>query len=123
MSPPHVLLPQSGPLAIGKSGKDMFACNPLVRRIASAALIVSTLLVPNIASAWGSEGHRVTGLIAAELLTPRARIRLNDLIPGADLGDMANYIDLNRDMLSQLIPNSDKWHYDNQPVCLTQTPY
>lgn len=99
----------------------MFACNPLVRRIASAALIVSTLLVPNIASAWGSEGHRVTGLIAAELLTPRARIRLNDLIPGADLGDMANYIDLNRDMLSQLIPNSDKWHYDNQPVCLTQT--
>lgn len=88
-------------------------------RVAAAALMLSTLLVPSAAFAWGGEGHRVTGLVAAELLTPRSRIRLNDLIPGGDLGDIANYMDLNRSTLSQLIPNSDKWHYDNQPVCQT----
>ena len=90
--------------------------------IASAALLVlSTIFTPTAAYAWGAEGHRVTGLVAADLLTPRARLRLNDLIPGADLGDIANYIDLNRNTLAQLIPNSDKWHYDNQPVCQTLT--
>lgn len=86
-----------------------------------AIAILSVLLKPNAALAWGSEGHRVTGLVAAELLTPRARLRLNDLIPGADIGDIANYIDLNRTTLTALMPNSDKWHYDNQPVCQTQS--
>ena len=102
----------------------MFATNWCARffhRIAAALLVSSTIFAPTAAIAWGSEGHRVTGLVAAELLTPRTRIRLNDLIPGADLGDIANYIDLNRSTLSQLIPNSDKWHYDNQPVCQSQT--
>ncbi|MCY7389299.1 MAG: S1/P1 nuclease [Burkholderiales bacterium] len=94
--------------------------NTLAQRIIAAlmplALLVSALL-PTATFAWGAEGHRVTGLVAAELLTPRARMRINDLIPGADLGDIANYMDLNRNTLAQLIPNSDKWHYDNQPVC------
>ena len=92
-----------------------------IRHTAAALLLLSTVFAPNAAFAWGSEGHRVTGLVAAELLTPRARIRLNDIIPGADLGDIANYPDLNRSTLSLLIPNSDKWHYDNQPVCQTLT--
>ncbi len=91
------------------------------QRAAVTLLAVSAAFAPTSAFAWGSEGHRVTGLVAAELLTPRTRMRLNDLIPGADLGDIANYIDLNRATLSQLIPNSDKWHYDNQPVCQTLT--
>ena len=41
--------------------------------------------------------------VAAELLTPRSRNRLDDLIPGGDLGDIANYMDLNCPALSQLI--------------------
>ena len=93
--------------------------NKVIRRIAPAMLLAFILSASGEAFAWGSEGHRVTGLVAAELLTPRARLRLNDLIAGADLGDIANYIDLNRTTLSLLIPNSDKWHYDNQPVCQT----
>lgn len=84
-------------------------------------LLLLVLLTPTAASAWGAEGHRVTGFIAAELMTSRARLRLNDLIPGADLGDIANYADLNRAALAMLIPNSDRWHWDNQPVCQTMT--
>ena len=93
----------------------------LYKNVVAAFLLLSATFASTSAFAWGSEGHRVTGLVAAELLTPRTRMRLNDLIPGADLGDIANYIDLNRATLSQLIPNSDKWHYDNQPVCQTLT--
>ena len=93
----------------------------LYKNVVAAFLLLSATFASTSAFAWGSEGHRVTGLVAAELLTPRTRMRLNDLIPGSDLGDIANYIDLNRATLSQLIPNSDKWHYDNQPVCQTLT--
>jgi hypothetical protein len=67
--------------------------------------------------AWGSEGHRVTGLVANELLTAKARIRLNQLVPGVDLGEFAGQMDVYRAALSLEIPGSDKWHYDNQPVC------
>ena len=96
--------------------------NPLILRHMAATILISVIVfVPTAAFAWGAEGHRVTGLVAVELLTPRARMRLNDIIPGADLGDIANYMDVNRTTLTQLIPNSDKWHYDNQPVCQTLT--
>ena len=95
---------------------------PRILRHVSVTILFSVIVfVPTPAFAWGAEGHRVTGLVAAELLTPRARMRLNDIIPGADLGDIANYMDVNRTTLTQLIPNSDKWHYDNQPVCQTLT--
>lgn len=90
------------------------------RYLAVALLMLTFVSAPTVAVAWGAEGHRVTGLVASELLTPRARLRLNDIIPGADLGDIANYLDLNRNTLGQLIPRSDKWHYDNQPICASK---
>ena len=71
--------------------------------------------------AWGNEGHRVTGLVANELLTAKARIRLNQLVPGFNLGDFANQMDVYRAALSLEIPGSDKWHFDNQPVCATKS--
>ncbi len=87
----------------------------------TAALAVSAMMVSSGVFAWGSEGHRITGLVAQELMTGKARLRLNDLIPGADLGDIANYMDINRPNLLELIPAIDKWHYDNQPVCQSKT--
>lgn len=83
-------------------------------------ILIFTLLImtaPTAAFAWGAEGHRVTGLVAADLLTPKARLRMNQLMPGADLADIALYMDINRRELTEQIPGSDKWHYDNQPVC------
>ncbi len=70
---------------------------------------------------WGAEGHRITGLVATDLLTPKARIRLNQLMPGADLADISLYMDEKRRELAIEIPGSDKWHYDNQPVCKTKS--
>lgn len=92
-------------------------------RLILSNLILSLLLVAAPASvfAWGAEGHRVTGLVAADLLTPKARLRMYQLMPGADLADIALFMDINRPELSQQIPGSDKWHYDNQPICKTKT--
>jgi hypothetical protein len=79
----------------------------------------------NSAHAWGSEGHRVTGLVASELLTPKTRLKLNQIIEGSGspegLADMTLYMDINRKELSEKVPGSEKWHYDNQPVCKTLT--
>ena len=86
--------------------------------VAAVAIFAST---PATVFAWGAEGHRITGLVAAELLTAKARIRLNQLMPGADLTDIALFMDINRRELAEQIPGSDKWHYDNQPVCLSKS--
>jgi hypothetical protein len=79
----------------------------------------------NAAHAWGSEGHRVTGLVASELLTPKTRLKLNQILEGSGspegLADMTLFMDINRKELSEKVPGSEKWHYDNQPVCKTLT--
>ena len=87
-----------------------------LRTIALAALISATAL-PSAVFAWGNEGHRVTGLVADSLLTPKTRIRLNHLVPNVNLGDFANQMDVFRTALTIEVPGSDKWHYDNQPIC------
>ncbi|MEO8104413.1 MAG: S1/P1 nuclease [Betaproteobacteria bacterium] len=88
-------------------------------------LLLTALLLfcsrPASVWAWGSEGHRVTGLVAGELLTAKTRIRLNQLVPGIDLGEFANRMDVYRDALAQEVPGSEKWHYDNPPICGNRT--
>ncbi|MBL8514811.1 MAG: S1/P1 nuclease [Betaproteobacteria bacterium] len=81
-----------------------------------------TLALP--ALAWGPDGHRVTGLVAQELLTPKTRIKLNQLMQSMQIGelaDFANQMDVFRMALSLEVPNSEKWHYDNRPLCGVKT--
>ena len=90
--------------------------------IAHIALIAFGVALP--AHAWGPDGHRVTGLVAQELLTPKARIKLNQLMQSMQIGelaDFANQMDVFRMALSLEVPNSEKWHYDNQPLCAKKT--
>lgn len=90
----------------------------LTRRIVcSVAALLALCFLPATVWAWGNEGHRVTGLVANDLLTAKARIRLNQLVPGIDLGEFASQMDVQRTALSTEIPGSDKWHYDNPPIC------
>ena len=89
----------------------------LLRAALAPALALIVCAAPSLAHAWGNEGHRVTGLVADQLLTAKARIRLNQLVPGIQLGEFASQMDFYRQALSLEIPGSEKWHYDNQPVC------
>lgn len=95
----------------------LFLCRRAV--VLMAALLMLSAL-PATVRAWGNEGHRVTGLVADDLLTAKARIRLGQLVPGIDLGEFASQMDVYRAALSLEIPGSEKWHYDNQPVCGTR---
>ncbi len=87
------------------------------RAVLPMVALLALCTLPATVQAWGNEGHRVTGLVANDLLTAKARIRLNQLVTGIDLGEFASQMDVYRAALSLEIPGSEKWHYDNQPVC------
>jgi S1/P1 Nuclease len=88
-------------------------------------LLLAAIVAPVVpALAWGPDGHRVSGMVASELLTPKARIRLNHLMQSmqiGELGDFANQMDVFRMALQIEVPNSEKWHYDNRPLCAKKT--
>ncbi len=96
-----------------------------VRPLVLIAILLSLCATSRVAHAWGTEGHRVSALVASELLTPKTRLRLNQIIDNSaspeGLADMSLYMDINRKELSEKVPGSEKWHYDNQPVCKTLT--
>ena len=79
-------------------------------------LLLSSFLAPTVLG-WGAEGHRITGLMAEELLSPKARILVNQLLDGGSLGDAAIYMDVYREALKREIPGSERWHFNNIPVC------
>lgn len=82
-----------------------------------SVLAVNGWLLAESAHAWGADGHRVTGAIADSLLTPQARVRLNQILPAVSLADESTWLDEERGALRYQEPGSSKWHYDNTPVC------
>ena len=84
----------------------------MCRVIAVLAAIVVTLL-SNVDSliAWGGQGHRLVGLIAAERLTPAARQQVRTLLDGQTLADVASWAD---SITGEQVQTS-YWHYLNIP--------
>ncbi|MGD9842529.1 MAG: S1/P1 nuclease [Steroidobacteraceae bacterium] len=75
------------------------------------------LLCSQTANAWSNIGHRITGLIAESLLTNAAHRQIEQLLGEQSLSIAATHMDTYRTALAQRWPESDRWHYDNQPVC------
>lgn len=83
-----------------------------------ALLLTAALtLASGQALAWGQEGHRITGYIAQQLLTPQARAQVAALLPNADFAQLALYMDQHKAELKESLPGSDQWHYNDEPVC------
>ena len=73
------------------------------------------LLTPLLAQAWGQEGHRVTGYLAASLLNSKAQAAVATLLaPGENLADAATWMDSQRGQLGKTVA---QWHFDDKPVC------
>ena len=72
-------------------------------------------LMPARVNAWGPSGHRIVGLVAAEHLTPRARQRVEELLGGETLADVANWADAVRDDR----PETARMHFVNLPRTAT----
>lgn len=63
------------------------------------------------ARAWGGQGHRLVGLIAAERLTPVARQQVAHLLDGQSLADVSSWADtITADQVQ-----TSWWHYLNIP--------
>lgn len=80
-------------------------------------LALGAVGLPAPARAWGPEGHRIVGLVAEELLDARTRAALHALAGDASLADVGLWMDEERERLRRARPGSERWHYDNRPVC------
>jgi len=61
--------------------------------VKTIALIGLGLAVSTQASAWGQTGHRVTGKIAEQYLSPTAQAKIAQLLPNESLAEASTYAD------------------------------
>ncbi len=82
-------------------------------RFQSIAIVVAVAVVLSIdpLHAWGGQGHRLVGLIAAARLTPAARQQVRFLLDGRTLADVASWADTFTSEQAQ----TSYWHYLNIP--------
>ena len=90
--------------------------------LALGALLALGLAPAGPARAWGAEGHRIVGLVAERLLDARTRAALKALAGDDSLADLGLWMDRERDRLRSELPGSERWHYDNRPLCAPATP-
>jgi len=81
------------------------------RAVAGALTIVVALSSSSDLIAWGAQGHRLVGLIAAERLTPVAKQNVAWLLDGQTLADVSSWAD---SLTSDQVQTS-YWHYLNIP--------
>ena len=82
----------------------------MTRRIAVVALVVTLFSSIDLA-AWGAQGHRLVGLIAAARLTDAARKNAAWLLDGQSLADVSSWAD---SFTGEQVQTS-YWHYLNIP--------
>jgi hypothetical protein len=72
-------------------------------------LLTATLFLPTSAFAWGKQGHRVTGELAARNLTPAASQRVQEITRGLTLWQISVWADYVRSEPAWRL--ADTWHY------------
>jgi hypothetical protein len=87
------------------------------RGLVLALGLVAGCLAAGGAFAFGAEGHRIAGRVADELLDERARATLARLAGAESLAEISVWLDEDKRELKGEIPGSDRWHYDNRPLC------
>ena len=83
----------------------------MTRVISIAVLLVTLWSSTGLLVAWGGQGHRLVGLIAAERLTPAAKQQVAWLLDGQTLADVSSWAD---SLTSDQVQTS-YWHYLNIP--------
>ena len=90
--------------------------------LAWAVLLIALALPAHNAAAWGSQGHRLTALIASQLLAPSAQAQVKAILGTNELAGASLDLDIHRDELEHAITGSKAWHYDNRPACAASVP-
>jgi hypothetical protein len=75
--------------------------------------VVATAMSFQVLS-WGQIGHRVTGAIAEQHLTPKAQLAISQLLPDEDLAEASTYADEMKSNPSEFWKKTaNPWHYVN----------
>ncbi len=78
--------------------------------------VAVALLLPAPAFAWGKTGHRVTGAIAEQYLSPEARGAVTELLGAETLAEASTYADEQRSNPSRFWQETaSPWHYVTVP--------
>jgi len=80
------------------------------RAALAASILCTSVLGPCTAWAWGSEGHRIVALIAADRLTPAARAGVADLL-GPDVRGAMEGVSTWADEIRGEHPETQRWHF------------
>lgn len=81
--------------------------NNLIVGVVAAAMSFQAL-------SWGQTGHRVTGAIAEQYLTPEAQLAISQLLNNEDLAEASTYADEMRSHPSEFWnKTANPWHYVN----------
>ena len=83
----------------------------MLKRSIAVVFVVTVCSSIDLLHAWGGQGHRLVGLIAAARLTPAARQQVAWLLDGQTLADVASWADT---ITSEQVQTS-YWHYLNIP--------
>ncbi|HYE85198.1 MAG TPA: S1/P1 nuclease [Vicinamibacterales bacterium] len=83
----------------------------MLKRLVVAVAVVTLFSSRDVLDAWGGQGHRLVGLIAAERLTPVAKQTVQWLLDGQTLADVSSWAD---SITGEQVQTS-YWHYLNIP--------
>ena len=81
------------------------------RRVVAAIVVLAVVCTVASLRAWGGQGHRLVGLIAANHLSAAATANVKWLLDGQSLADIASWADGQVTDWQQTAP----WHYLNIP--------
>lgn len=84
-------------------------------------IALGTLIAPNLAMAWGDEGHEIVGLIADHYLSPTVRDQVHAMLAtditalaaGTDISHEATWADKYRDAANRTLhyTQTQQWHF------------
>lgn len=93
----------------------------IARRPSARRWLVTGLILALLPSApvfgWGAQGHRIVGYVAEAFLDARTRAEIQRLAGDASLAELGLWLDEEKVRLSAAEPGSERWHYDDRPVC------
>ena len=97
---------------MGSRDEKAVACYSRVMRLALRFLLPFLLAMSAPAQAWGPQGHEIAARIAADNLTPSARLRISQILGGDALNLMV--LDSNwADEVRSDRPQTMGWHFVN----------
>lgn len=80
-------------------------------------VILLLLCAPELANAWGSKGHKIVAMIAANRLSPAARTQVKALLANDPDGTTLPAVSFWADKVKKSSrPQTENWHYVNIPV-------